>query len=137
MPDWNRADLNGLVAACRTASRRVQEMCARFGTATYLTALDALLQRNYDAMKILLHLVFEEGRTLSLFTDYICDDGVGYGPYELKLSLTRTGDKVLLDFTGSSPQAKGPIQLLHQRESGADVLRDLHDHRRGPTDPLE
>jgi N-methylhydantoinase B len=26
----------------------------------------------------LLHLVFAEGKTLS-FTDYICDDGVGYG----------------------------------------------------------
>src|SRR3712207_4838468 len=25
MPDWNRADLNGLVAACRTAARRVEE----------------------------------------------------------------------------------------------------------------
>jgi N-methylhydantoinase B len=108
VPDWNRADLNGLVAACRTASRRVQEMCARFGVATYLAALDALLDRNYRAMKTLLQVVFEEGRTLS-FTDYICDDGVGYGPYELKLSLTRTGDKVHLDFTGSSPQAIGPV----------------------------
>jgi N-methylhydantoinase B len=108
VPDWNRADLNGLVAACRTAARRVQEMCARFGVETYLSALDALLQRNYDAMKVLLQVVFEEGRTLS-FTDYICDDGVGFGPYELKLSLTRTGDKVHLDFTGSSPQAAGPV----------------------------
>jgi len=108
VPDWNRADLNGLVAACRTASRRVQEMCARFGVATYLSALDDLLDRNYRAMKTLLQVVFEEGRTLS-FTDYICDDGVGYGPYELKLSLTRTGDKVHLDFTGSSPQAAGPV----------------------------
>jgi N-methylhydantoinase B len=108
VPDWNRADLNGLVAACRTASNRVQEMCTRFGTATYLSALDALLERNYQAMKTLLHLVFAEGRTLS-FTDYICDDGVGFGPYELKLSLTRTGDKVHLDFTGSSPQAIGPV----------------------------
>ena len=108
LPDWNRADLNGLVAACRTASRRVLQMCARFGVATYLAALDALLDRNYRAMKTLLQVVFEEGRTLS-FTDYICDDGVGYGPYELKLSLTRTGDKVHLDFTGSSPQAVGPV----------------------------
>src|SRR6478752_6706887 len=107
-PDWNRADLNGLVAACRTAARRVVEMCHRFGTGTYLSALDALLQRNYDAMKVLLQMVFEEGRTLS-FTDYICDDGIGNGPYELKLSLTRVGDKVTLDFTGSSPQAVGPI----------------------------
>ncbi|MCM4076639.1 hydantoinase B/oxoprolinase family protein [Paractinoplanes hotanensis] len=108
VPDWNRADLNGLVAACRTATRRVQEMCARFGVETYVSALDALLQRNYDAMKTLLQMVFEEGRTLS-FTDYICDDGVGYGPYELKLSLTRTGERVHLDFSGSSPQAIGPV----------------------------
>ncbi|HEY9522044.1 MAG TPA: hydantoinase B/oxoprolinase family protein [Thermopolyspora sp.] len=107
-PDWNRADLNGLVAACRTASRRIQELCARFGADTYTSALDALLQRNYDAMKTLLSVLFEDGETLT-FSDYICDDGVGYGPYKLVLSLTRTGDKVLLDFSGSDPQAQGPI----------------------------
>ncbi len=107
-PDWNRADLNGIVAACRTASRRIQEACARFGVDTYNSALDALLERNYRAMKTLLALVFKEGETIS-FTDYIDDDGLGYGPYELKLSLTRHGDKVVLDFTGSSPQAQGPI----------------------------
>lgn len=108
MPEWNRADLNGLVAACRTAARRVTEMCERFGTATYLSALDALLDRNYQAMKALLAAVFTEGETLS-FTDYICDDGVGNGPYELAISLTRHGEKVHLDFTGSSPQAAGPV----------------------------
>jgi N-methylhydantoinase B len=107
-PDWNRADLNGIVAACRTAARRIQELCARFGVETYLSALDALLERNYQAMKTLLTTVFADGESIS-FTDYICDDGVGHGPYELKLSLTRTGDKVLLDFTGSSPQSPGPI----------------------------
>jgi N-methylhydantoinase B len=66
------------------------------------------LDRNYRAMKTLLTTIFADGETIS-FTDYICDDGVGYGPYELKLSLTRTGDKVVLDFTGSSPQAQGPV----------------------------
>lgn len=110
-PDWNRADLNGIVAACRTASRRVQEMCARFGIDTYNSALDALLDRNYRAMKTLLALVFKDGETLS-FEDYIDDDGRGHGPYLLKLSLTRTGDKVLLDFTGSAPQAEGPINYF-------------------------
>jgi N-methylhydantoinase B len=107
-PDWNRADLNGIVAACRTASRRIQELCARFGAETYTSALEALLQRNYDAMKVLLATLFEDGETLT-FTDYICDDGRGHGPYKLVLSLTRTGEKVLLDFTGSAPQAEGPI----------------------------
>ncbi|GAA4788051.1 hydantoinase B/oxoprolinase family protein [Actinomycetospora chlora] len=108
MPDWNRADLNGLVAACRTASRRVVEMCRRFGTATYLAALQSLLDRNHDAMKALLAAVFTDGETIS-FTDHICDDGVGNGPYELRIALTRHGEKVHLDFTGSSPQAEGPV----------------------------
>ena len=31
MPHWNRSDLNAIVAACRTAERRVIEMCDRFG----------------------------------------------------------------------------------------------------------
>ncbi|MFS1299394.1 hydantoinase B/oxoprolinase family protein [Streptosporangium longisporum] len=110
-PDWNRADLNGLIAACRTASRRIQELCARFGTETYTSALEALLLRNHDAMKILLATLFEDGETLT-FSDYICDDGVGFGPYKLTLSLTRTGEKVLLDFSGSDPQAQGPINYF-------------------------
>jgi N-methylhydantoinase B/oxoprolinase/acetone carboxylase alpha subunit len=107
-PDWNRADLNGIVAACRTAGRRVQEMCDRFGPDTYTSALDALLDRNHRAMKALLEMVFADGETIS-FSDWICDDGVGFGPYELKLSLTRQGEKVILDFEGSAPQARGPI----------------------------
>ncbi len=111
MPLWNKADLNGLVAAVRTAGRRVNEMCERFGTDEYLSTLDALLDRNYQAMKILLAAVFKDGETIS-FTDYICDDGVGYGPYELKMALTRTGEKVHIDLTGSSPQAAGPVNYF-------------------------
>jgi N-methylhydantoinase B len=110
-PDWNRADLNGIVAACRTASRRIQELCARFGVDTYVSALDALLERNYQAMKALLSMIFEDGEKIT-FSDYVCDDGVGFGPYKLTLSLTRTGDKVHLDFTGSSPQSPGPINYF-------------------------
>lgn len=110
-PDWNRADLNGLVAACQTAAKRVQELCTRFGPDLYTSTLNELLDRNYRAMQSLLQLVFKEGETLS-FTDYVCDDGLGNGPYELKVSLTRTGDKVHLDLTGSSPQAKGPVNYF-------------------------
>ena len=107
-PEWNRADLNGIVAACRTAGSRIQELCDRFGPETYVSALDALLERNYQAMKTLLAIVFEDGQRIE-FSDWICDDGVGFGPYALKLALTRNGDTVHLDFSGSSPQAKGPI----------------------------
>ena len=111
MPDWNRADLNGLTAACTTAARRVTELCDRFGAETYLSALDALLDRNYKAMKVLLATLFEDGETIE-FADYICDDGCGYGPYELKISLTRHGEKIHLDFSHAAPQAVGPINYF-------------------------
>jgi N-methylhydantoinase B len=111
MPDWNRADLNGLVAACTTAARRVTELCDRFGVEVYLSALDALLERNYQAMKVLLATLFADGETLE-FSDYICDDGCGYGPYELKIKLTRHGEKVHLDFSEAAPQAVGPINYF-------------------------
>jgi len=108
MKDWNRSDLNALVAACRNAGRRIQELCARFGTDTYLATLDMLLQRNYDAMKTLIETTIPAGEVLS-FTDYVCDDGMGYGPYKIHCSMWREDGKLILDFAGTDPQSAGSI----------------------------
>jgi N-methylhydantoinase B len=108
MKDWNRSDLNAIVAACRTAARRVVELCERFGQETYLSALDSLLERNYLAMKQLIATTIPAEETLT-FTDYICDDGMGYGPYKIHCSMFREGDGVVLDFTGTDPQSPGSI----------------------------
>ena len=108
MKDWNRSDLNAIVAACRTAARRVTELCDRFGPETYLSTLDALLQRNYDAMKQLIATTIPAEETLT-FTDYVCDDGMGFGPYKIHCSMYREGDGVVLDFAGTDPQSPGSI----------------------------
>jgi len=108
MKEWNRSDLNALVAACRNAGRRIQELCARFGTATYLATLDALLERNYRAMKTLIETTIPAEETLT-FTDYICDDGMGYGPYKIHCSMWREDGRVVLDFAGTDPQSIGPV----------------------------
>jgi len=108
MREWNRSDLNALVAACRNAGRRIQELCARFGTDVYLATLDALLQRNYDAMKTLIETTIPADEVLT-FTDYICDDGMGYGPYKIHCSMWREEGKLILDFTGTDPQSAGSI----------------------------
>jgi len=47
-----------------------------------------------------------------VFQDYIDDDGRGNGPFAIKLALWREDGKAILDFTGSSPQAEGPINLF-------------------------
>ncbi len=108
MKDWNRSDLNALVAACRNAGRRIQELCARFGTDMYLATLDMLLQRNYDAMKTLIETTIPADEVLD-FTDYVCDDGMGYGPYKIHCSMWREEGKLILDFAGTDPQSAGSI----------------------------
>jgi N-methylhydantoinase B len=107
--DWCAADLNALIASCRVAARRVLEMAERFGVDTYVSATELLLQRNYRAMKQLLSTSIGEDKVS--FTDYICDDGKGFGPYKIKCTMWREGDKVVLDFEGTDPQSPASINF--------------------------
>ena len=43
------------------------------------------------------------------FTDYIDDDGINPDPIAIKVKVTIEGDEMEVDFTGTSPQAKGSI----------------------------
>ncbi|WP_374408076.1 hydantoinase B/oxoprolinase family protein [Pelagerythrobacter sp.] len=109
-PDWCAADLNALIASCRVAARRVVEMADRFGDDVYVSATQELLARNHRAMKNLLaQAVGEEPVS---FEDYICDDGMGYGPYRIRCTMWREGDRVVLDFVGTDPQSAASINFF-------------------------
>ena len=45
------------------------------------------------------------------FEDYICDDGLGAGPFKIKCTMWREGDKVILDFDGTDPQSESSINF--------------------------
>jgi N-methylhydantoinase B len=109
MPEWCRSDLNAIIASCRMAERRVHEMCERFGEDVYVSATEELLERNYRAMKQLIHTTVAEEKIS--FTDYVCDDGMGFGPYKIHCSMWREGDKVILDFEGTDPQSASSINF--------------------------
>ena len=108
-PDWCAADLNALIASCRVAARRVVEMAERFGDDVYVSATQELLARNHRAMKMLLSQAVSEEPVS--FEDYICDDGMGFGPYRIKCTMRREGDVVILDFDGTDPQSIASINF--------------------------
>ena len=110
LPHWNRSDFNAIVAACRTAEKRVVEMCDRFGPDTYVAALDRALARNRRAMAQLIRQAIPED-TLH-FEDFLCDDGIGNGPYRIKCSMRREGERVILDWEGTDPQSASSINFL-------------------------
>jgi N-methylhydantoinase B len=109
-PEWCKADLNALIAACRVAARRVVEMAGRFGDDVFVSATEELLARNHRAMKQLIEQSI--GEEPVSFEDYICDDGMGYGPYKIRCTMWRENGRVVLDFDGTDPQSAGSINFL-------------------------
>ncbi|MCY4364194.1 MAG: hydantoinase B/oxoprolinase family protein [Gammaproteobacteria bacterium] len=109
-PQWNRFDLNALVAACNTAARRCVELAERFGDDVFYSTMELMLERNHAAMKQIIEMIVpEEPRS---FEDYVCDDGVGGGPYKIKCSLWREGSRAVFDFAGTDPQANSSINFF-------------------------
>ncbi len=109
-PDWCKADLNALIASCRVAARRVIEMAERFGDDVFVSACDELLARNHKAMSQLIAQAISEDKVS--FEDYICDDGMGFGPYKIKCTMWREDGRVILDFNGTDPQSQASINMF-------------------------
>ena len=114
LPHWNHSDFNAIVAACRTAAKRCVELSARFGDDVLYSAMDELLERNKRAMAQLINNAIPEEKRY--FEDYICDDGMGMGPYKLACTMWRDGDKVIFDFAGTDPQSIGSINFYLNEE---------------------
>jgi N-methylhydantoinase B len=109
-PDWCKADLNALIASCRVAARRVVEMAERFGDDEFVSACEELLARNSRAMQKLIDTAISEEKVS--FEDYICDDGMGFGPYKIKCTMWRENGRVVLDFDGTDPQSVASINFF-------------------------
>ena len=108
-PEMNYSDLMGIIAGCRTGEKRVVEICDRFGKEAYKQACDALLERTERAIrKLIVQNLPEEPQS---FEDYIDDDGCGNGPFKMKMTLWREGEHAYFDWTGTSPQAPGPVNF--------------------------
>lgn len=110
IPAWNRSDMNALIASARIGQARCLEMAERFGDDLYTSALNELLARNRRAMATLIK------NTIPLekisFEDYICDDGIGMGPYKIACDMWREGKKLIFDFGATDPQSQSNINFL-------------------------
>ncbi len=114
MPEWNRSDLNAIIAALRLAERRVHEIVERFGVDNYIAAMYEMLDRNKRAMSAIIKMVVPEKK--AYFEDYIDDDGLGMGPYKVACSLWREGDVAHFDFEGTDPQSISSVNFYLNEE---------------------
>jgi N-methylhydantoinase B len=114
LPHWNLSDFNAITASLRTANLRCIELSERFGDDVFYSAMDEMLERNKRAMRQLIRSNVPEKR--QHFEDYICDDGLNMGPYRIKCSMWREGEKCIFDFEGTDPQSLSSINFLLNEE---------------------
>jgi N-methylhydantoinase B len=133
MPDSLAGDLDAECAACLMGARRLGELFERYGRATVEGCFDAIIDKTTETFRREILAKIPEGTFV--WEDYAEHDGVD--PPRLhaqRITLTKTDDKVVIDFAGTSPQAKGPINHAGDYADGvflkkwlAPILRNLAD----------
>ena len=108
-PTEREGDLAAQIAANEVASRRLAEVVARYGVARYEAATAALLDYAEAMMRAGIASL-PEG--IYSFTDYLDDDGIHLGqPVPIQATVTIRGDTAHVDFSGSSAQVAGPLNV--------------------------
>ena len=122
-PDAAHGELRALVAAAQTGEQGIADLCVRFGAECYRQACTAAQERTGRALRriVAVHLP-EEPKS---FEDVLDSDGCGNGPFTLKLAVWREGDRALFDWTGTSAQAEGPVNLVLDDAAFAHIVGGL------------
>ena len=128
-----RGDIDAEIGAARLGSQRVEAMAARYGVDALETAFDTIIVNCTRTLREELLPKIADG--VYTWEDYIECDGVEAPRlYALRLTMTKTPDKIVLDFTGTDPEATGPINWPIDYSEGrfvrkwmAPVLRSLAD----------
>lgn len=106
LPDSTIGDMHAGVAAARVGARRIEEIVEKYGVETVVAAMESLLdygeRMTREELAKLPAGVYEA-------EDIVESDGLGNGPFHIKVKVTISADDVIADFTGTDAQAKGPI----------------------------
>lgn len=108
LPDSLWGDLNGQLAALELGAGRLAGLLDEYGDATVLESLDTLRERARRLMRD--HIAaLPDGQYA--FEDMLDNDGVRDTPLRIALNLTIAGDRLTLDFNGTSPACAGPVNI--------------------------
>ena len=107
VPEKVMGDLSGQVAALYHGERELLRLVDRYGLEDLISYHQELLNYTEEFTRKAIRAL-PDG-TWS-FTDYVDDDGFSPEPIAIVVNLTKQGDQLHVDFTGTSPQCKGAIQ---------------------------
>jgi N-methylhydantoinase B len=109
IPEVFTGDLMAQVAAGRLGGIRLNELFARYGTDAVLAYVEELLERAETLTRRGIEAI-PDGTYA--FTDWLDNDGIDDRPVEIRVAVTVRGSAMTFDFTGTSPQVRGPFNAV-------------------------
>jgi N-methylhydantoinase B len=102
------ADLRAQHAACQAGERALLATIARYGADEVGTAFGDILRRTEEGTRAALRGLADGEISRTGFLD---DDGLGGDRVPIQVRLEKSGDRLVVDFTGSSPQVEGALNV--------------------------
>jgi N-methylhydantoinase A/oxoprolinase/acetone carboxylase beta subunit/N-methylhydantoinase B/oxoprolinase/acetone carboxylase alpha subunit len=109
-PDLLMGDLRAQIAAAYTAQQRMTELFEEYGEDTIYRCIDQLMNQSEQLTRLKIEEI-PAGRYT--FYDFIDEDGVNHDkPIRLEVTVEVKGSDLYIDWEGTSPQTKGPINCV-------------------------
>ena len=103
-----RGDFNSMLGTSRKAAEHIQRLFRRFRGDAFLDAVEELISRSENVMRERISQI-PDGTYHA--ESYLDSNGHNPEPLVARLKLTVDGDRIITDFTGSSPQTSGPTNV--------------------------
>jgi len=108
IPEERRGDYYAQIAACRLGRRRLLEAAETYSMDMLQAAFGEIIERTERRMR---EGVAQIPDGTYHFEDVMDDDGLGTVNIPIKVKIDVAGDRIHFDFTGTSPQVAGNINV--------------------------
>jgi N-methylhydantoinase B len=105
-PDMLWGDLQAQIASLAMGESNLRKLAGRYGAETIVAACAQILDTSERAMRAMISRV-PDGRYE--FEDFMDDDGLVDEPIRIHAAIEIRGEEMVVDLSGSGPQALGPI----------------------------
>jgi N-methylhydantoinase B/oxoprolinase/acetone carboxylase alpha subunit len=110
IPDTVMGDINAQLAACKIGARRLAELAGRHGHNALMAMFEELLSRSETMTRQALSRI---PAGTYRYVDYLDNDGIDLdSPIRIEVAVTVKDAGVHIDFTGTSPQVRGPMNCV-------------------------
>lgn len=123
VPDERIGDFKAQMSALKVGARRLTELLDRYGSETVDAAIEELKIRSERLMRAHIESIPDGSYETTVYND---SDGVDVGPLAIHLKMTVSGSDLTINFDGSSPPCRGPMNCPADLTTSAIYIAMKH-----------